>query len=293
MLGSAGEAEDAVQEAWLRLSRAEAGDIENLRRLADDGGRARLPGRAARAQGAARGARSRTTRRRRRARRLQPDAELRIADSVGVAMLVVLETLAPAERIAFVLHDLFDVPFDDIAPIVGRNAGRDAPARQPRPPSGAGRARRSPSADRARQRGVVDAFLAASRAGRLRCVAGHARSRRRAARRSDRGRGRRGAGRPGRAVAAARGLRRARRCSGLQRPRPGRAAGAGGWRAGRGVGAGRRSCGRPSRSRSWPAGSPVSRSSWTPRTCASGWSTMRRHERTAADRSLRDLPGRG
>ena len=67
---------------------------------------------------------------------------------------------APAERIAFVLHDLFAVPFDDIAPIVGRNAGRDAPARQPRPPPRPGRARRR-RADRARQRSVVDAFLAA------------------------------------------------------------------------------------------------------------------------------------
>ena len=87
-----------------------------------------------------------------------------LADSVGLALLVVLETLAPAERLAFVLHDMFDVPFDEIAPIVGRTPDRGAPARQPRAPARAGRGRGA-DADLARQREVVDAFLAASRGG--------------------------------------------------------------------------------------------------------------------------------
>jgi RNA polymerase sigma-70 factor, ECF subfamily len=165
MLGSAGEADDAVQETWLRLSRADAGAVDNLggwlttvvARICLDQLRARRarreeplavdPGDAAAPSGSAR-----------------PDAELQLADSIGVALLVVLETLAPAERIAFVLHDMFDVPFDDIAPIVGRNptATRQLASRARRRVQGA-----SPAADTdsARQRRVVDAFLAASRDG--------------------------------------------------------------------------------------------------------------------------------
>jgi len=164
MLGSPGEADDAVQEAWLRLSRADAAEIANLRgwlttvvaRVCLDTLRARklrheepladeaLPAATPDAQ---------------------PDAELTIADSVGLALLVVLETLAPAERIAFVLHDLFAVSFDDIAPIVGRNsaATRQLASRARRRVQGAPRA--GGAADPARQRRVVDAFLAASRAG--------------------------------------------------------------------------------------------------------------------------------
>ena len=163
MLGSAGEAEDAVQEAWLRLSRAEAGEIDNLRgwlttvvaRVCLDTLRARKARRedaiAEEALPAASEAHA-------------PDAELRIADSIGVAMLVVLENLAPAERIAFVLHDLFAVPFDDIAPIVGRNAAatRQLASRARRRVQGAPVAG---DADPARQRRVVDAFLTAAREG--------------------------------------------------------------------------------------------------------------------------------
>jgi len=163
MLGSAGEADDAVQEAWLRLSRAEAGEIGNLRgwlttvvaRVCLDALRARNARREdAIAEDALPAANE----------ELAPDAELRIADSIGVAMLVVLENLAPAERIAFVLHDLFAVPFDDIAPIVGRNpaATRQLASRARRRVQGAPVVG---EADPARQRRVVDAFLAAARGG--------------------------------------------------------------------------------------------------------------------------------
>jgi len=159
MLGSIHEADDAVQEAWLRLSRSDATEIENLAgwlttvvsRVCLDLLRARktrredpldeVPVVAA----------------------VDPEEEAVRADSVGQALLVVLDALAPAERLAFVLHDLFAVPFEEIAPIVGRTP---AAARQL-----ASRARRrvqasdAPDADRARQRELVDAFLAASRAG--------------------------------------------------------------------------------------------------------------------------------
>jgi RNA polymerase sigma-70 factor (ECF subfamily) len=164
MLGSQQEAEDAVQEAWIRLSRSDTGSIENLGGwLTTVVGRICLD-----------------MLRVRRARPEQavgdhspaltdhevPDPELEAvqADSVGLALLVVLETLAPAERLAFVLHDMFAVPFDDIAPIVGRSP---AAARQL-----ASRARRRvqgqpdiPEADSNRQREIVAAFLAASRSG--------------------------------------------------------------------------------------------------------------------------------
>ena len=94
-----------------------------------------------------------------------PEHEALLADSVGLALLVVLETLTPAERLAFVLHDMFAVPFDEIAPIVDRSPGRRAPARQPRPPPRAGRRTRRPTPTSRRQREVVDAFLAAARDG--------------------------------------------------------------------------------------------------------------------------------
>ena len=166
MLGSQGEAEDAVQEAWLRLNRTDAGTVENLggwlttvvaricldmlrsrksRREepleVDDAAPIAIPDPAA-----------------------NPEREAIMADSIGVALLVVLQTLAPAERVAFVLHDMFDLPFDEIAPIVGRSpeAARQLASRARRRVQGAdARA----EADRSRQREIVEAFLAASRGG--------------------------------------------------------------------------------------------------------------------------------
>ncbi|MEU3818055.1 RNA polymerase sigma factor SigJ [Streptomyces sp. NPDC030392] len=177
MLGSLGEAEDAVQEAWLRLSRSDTEQIENLggwlttvvgrvclnqlrshvaRReepLLGDDGRVRLPDPVvSRAAGP------------------DPEEQVLFADEVGLALMIVLDTLAPAERLAFVLHDLFAVPFEDIAEVLGRT---EASARQL-----ASRARRrvraaSPAPDgdgdreAARRREVVAAFLAAARGGDL------------------------------------------------------------------------------------------------------------------------------
>ena len=142
MLGSLSEADDAVQEAWLRLSRSDADAVENLggwlttvvARVCLDMLRARKarreepleprgPEPALRGDG-----------------RGDPEHEALLADSVGLALLVVLETLAPAERLAFVLHDMFAVPFDEIARDRRALTGRGPAARQPRPPPGAGRA---------------------------------------------------------------------------------------------------------------------------------------------------------
>ena len=166
MLGSLTEADDAVQEAWLRLSRADGVDnisgwlttvvaricLDLLRARAarrEEPLRAPLPdpviGDAA-----------------------DPEREAMLADSVGLALLVVLDTLTPAERLAFVLHDMFAIPYEEIAPVVGRTA---TAARQL-----ASRARRRvrsaavPDADLARQRRAVDAFLAAARGGDLRAL---------------------------------------------------------------------------------------------------------------------------
>jgi RNA polymerase sigma factor (sigma-70 family) len=166
MLGSVSEADDAVQEAWLRLSRSEAREIENL-----GGWLTTVVGRVCLNM-----LRARRTRREdpidvhvpepilSREDGLDPEHEALLADSVGLALLVVLETLSPAERLAFVLHDMFGVPFDEIAPMVGRSP--DA-ARQL-----ASRARRRvqseappPDPDLREQREVVDAFFAASRGG--------------------------------------------------------------------------------------------------------------------------------
>ena len=162
MLGSTAEVDDAVQETWLRLGRTDAAAVDNLggwlttviARICLDMLRSR------------------------KSRREEPigphvpepiadnpsERETELADSVGAALLVVLETLAPAEQLAFVLHDMFAVPFEEIAPIVGRTP---AAARQL-----ASRARRrvqgtppAPDADLSRQRGIVEAFLAASRNG--------------------------------------------------------------------------------------------------------------------------------
>jgi RNA polymerase sigma factor (sigma-70 family) len=170
MLGSVTEADDAVQESWIRLSRSDSSDVRNLggwlttvvSRVCLDHLRSRKARREepldvhvpepilGRLDGADEAA--------------DPERQALLADSVGLALLVVLETLAPAERLAFVLHDMFAVPFEDIAPIVDRSP--DAAKML------ASRARRRlrssaalPDADRARQRAVVEAFMAASRAG--------------------------------------------------------------------------------------------------------------------------------
>ncbi|AXK34124.1 RNA polymerase sigma factor SigJ [Streptomyces armeniacus] len=170
MLGSLTEADDAVQEAWLRLSRSDSGAVRNL-----GGWLTTVVGRVCLDM-----LRARTARREEPldgrpsvhmpdplisgADELDPEQQTLLADSVGLALLVVLETLSPAERLAFVLHDLFGVPFEEIAPIVDRSP---AAARQL-----ASRARRrvrgqapAPDADLERQREAVDAFLSAARDG--------------------------------------------------------------------------------------------------------------------------------
>jgi RNA polymerase sigma-70 factor, ECF subfamily len=166
MLGSLSEADDAVQEAWLRLSRSNADEVENLGAwLTTVVGRVSLNM-----------LRSRRTRREDPlAVRVpepiidpvdgtDPEHEALLADSVGLALLVVLETLSPAERLAFVLHDMFAVPFDDIAPLVGRSpeAARQLASRARRRVQGE---HRVPDADLAAQREVVDAFMAAAHDG--------------------------------------------------------------------------------------------------------------------------------
>jgi RNA polymerase sigma-70 factor (ECF subfamily) len=160
MLGSTAEAEDAVQEAWVRTSRADTSHIENLggwlttvvARVCLDVLRSRKSRREDPLPASDRVDDGK-----------RPDNELTLADSIGVAMLVVLEMLAPAERIAFVLHDMFDLPFDEIAPIVSKSpeAARQLASRARRRVHGASIS----AADRERQRIVVDAFLAASRDG--------------------------------------------------------------------------------------------------------------------------------
>src|SRR5215218_619935 len=174
MLGSLSEADDAVQESWLRLSRSGADGVENL-----GGWLTTVVARVCLNM-----LRSRRSRREEslegplgeplgarvpdpivgRADETDPEHEALLADSVGLALLVVLETLSPAERLAFVLHDTFGVPFGEIAPIVGRSP---AAARQlaSRARSRVRGAAPSPDADLGRQREVVDAFLAASRDG--------------------------------------------------------------------------------------------------------------------------------
>jgi RNA polymerase sigma-70 factor (ECF subfamily) len=166
ILGSASEADDAVQEAWLRLSRSDADEIDNpagwlttvVARACLDTLRARSSRREDTLDTRASEAAVHQPRVR------DPEQEALLADSVGIALLVVLDRLAPAERIAFVLHDMFDVSFDEIASIVGRSptAARQLASRARRRVQGAG----TPSqADVNRQRPVVDAFLAALRAG--------------------------------------------------------------------------------------------------------------------------------
>jgi RNA polymerase sigma factor (sigma-70 family) len=166
MLGSVSEADDALQEAWLRLSRSDTDAVTNLAGwLTTVVGRVCLD-----------------MLRARRSRNedyvgswlpepivslddeTDPEQEAMIADSVGLALLVVLETLTPAERLAFVLHDMFAVPFEEIAPIVGRTpaAARQLASRGRRRVQGAAP---NPDPDRTHQREIVDAFRAASRAG--------------------------------------------------------------------------------------------------------------------------------
>jgi len=166
MLGSLSEADDAVQEAWLRLSRSDAGEIENL-----GGWLTTVVARVS-----LNTLRSRTTRSEQPlgvhipdpvvdpADGSDPEHEALLADSVGLALLVVLETLSPAERLAFVLHDMFAVPFGEIASIVDRSpeATRQLASRARRRVQGE---RTVPDPDLGRQREVVDAFLAASREG--------------------------------------------------------------------------------------------------------------------------------
>jgi RNA polymerase sigma factor (sigma-70 family) len=169
MLGSLSEADDAVQEAWLRLHRSDAEAIGNLagwlttvtarvcldilrtresrREQTLEPGRVHVPDPiVSNAAG------------------MDPEHEALLADSVGLALLVILETLPPAERLAFVLHDMFAVPFDEIAPIVDRSpaAARQLASRGRRRVQGTPTA---PDADPAQQRQIVDAFLAAARDG--------------------------------------------------------------------------------------------------------------------------------
>ena len=168
MLGSLSEADDAVQDAWLRFSRTDTSEVENLaawlttvvahvslnmlrarKTRGEESLNVRLPDPVVdRADGT------------------DPEHEALLADSVGLALLVVLETLAPAERLAFVLHDMFGVPFDDIAPIVDRSpdAARQLASRARR------RVRGAPvpsAADLTAQWQLVDAFLAAARDGNV------------------------------------------------------------------------------------------------------------------------------
>src|SRR5918999_2118349 len=166
MLGSTTEADDALQEAWIRLSRSDASEIDNLEAwLVTVVGRVALNL-----------LRSRKTRREEplvarlpdpivdRAEGIDPEHEALLADSVGLALLVVLETLTPPERLAYVLHDMFSVPFDEIGAILERSpeAARQLASRARRRVRGAAAV---PDADLGRQREVVDAFFAAAREG--------------------------------------------------------------------------------------------------------------------------------
>jgi RNA polymerase sigma-70 factor, ECF subfamily len=166
MLGSISEADDALQEAWLHLSRPDTAEVQNLK-----GWLTTIVARVCLDM-----LRSRRSRREEplgthlpdpivsRPEGIDPEHEALLADSVGLALLVVLETLTPAERLAFVLHDMFSVPFGEIAPIVGRSqaATRQLASRARRRVQGADMV---PEADLTRQREIVDAFLAAARDG--------------------------------------------------------------------------------------------------------------------------------
>src|SRR5262247_520469 len=164
MLGSPTEADDAVQEAWLRLSRSDTTGVNNLA-----GWLTTVVSRVCLDMLRARKSRGEETLHANAQQQLaeaasDPEQEMLLADSVGLALLVVLETLRPAERIAFVLHDMFAVPFDQIAPIVDRSpeAARQLASRARRRVQGE---HTVGDADLATQREVVDAFVAAARAG--------------------------------------------------------------------------------------------------------------------------------
>ncbi|MGW3148763.1 MULTISPECIES: sigma-70 family RNA polymerase sigma factor [Streptomyces] len=158
MLGSGAEADDAVQEAWFRLSRCDAGRVENL-----GGWLTTVVGRVCLDMLRSRKSRAEEPLEAAPASAADPEQDALLADSVGVALLVVLDTLTPAERLAFVLHDLFAVPFEEIASILGRSpaASRQLASRARHRVQGAP----APHADLARQREIVDAFLAAARDG--------------------------------------------------------------------------------------------------------------------------------
>ncbi|HEU4541061.1 MAG TPA: sigma-70 family RNA polymerase sigma factor [Jiangellaceae bacterium] len=165
MLGSLAEADDAVQETWLRLSRADRDDVDNLGGwLTTVVGRVCLDMLRARRSRREESFDTYAPDRALSTDDTNPEDEALLADSVGAAMIVVLQALPPAERVTFVLHDMFSVPFDEIATIVGRSpaAARQLASRARRRVQGAGV---SPEADLVRKRAVVDAFLAASRSG--------------------------------------------------------------------------------------------------------------------------------
>ncbi|MBY5348915.1 sigma-70 family RNA polymerase sigma factor [Rhizobium leguminosarum] len=166
MLGSRSEAEDAVQEAWLRLSRTDTTGVGNLgswlttvvARICLDMLRTRRTRREEPLEAPVHGGIADPAN--------DPEHEAAFADSVGLALLVVLQTLAPAERVAFVLHDMFDLPFDEIAPIIGRSSGatRQLASRARRRVQGVDEA---PDVDFGRKRTIAEAFLTASRNGDL------------------------------------------------------------------------------------------------------------------------------
>ena len=164
MLGSASEADDAVQDAWLRISRTDTSEVENLSAwLTTVVARvclSMLRRRTSRREEPLDGQRPAATPSAGR----DPEEEALLADSVGLALLVVLDTLTPAERLAFVLHDMFAVPFDEIAPMLDRSpaAARQLASRARRRVTGVGPVA---EADLTRQRRVVDAYLAAARNG--------------------------------------------------------------------------------------------------------------------------------
>ncbi|MDX3231496.1 sigma-70 family RNA polymerase sigma factor [Streptomyces sp. ME19-01-6] len=172
MLGSLNEADDAVQETWLKLSRSDVSEVRNL-----GGWLTTVAGRVCLDMLRSRGARREEPLQDQEDGQIRlpdpvvsgpggvdPEQEMLVADSVGIALMIVLQTLSPAERLAFVLHDLFAVPFDEIAPVLGRTSAstRQLASRARRRVEGA-----APAADTdlARRREVVDAFLAASRGG--------------------------------------------------------------------------------------------------------------------------------
>jgi len=159
MLGSASDADDAVQETWIRLSRSDPDSIDNL-----GGWLTTVVARVSLDMLRARSVRERPVTDRVDAGVSDPEADAILADSVGAALMVVLDTLSPSERLAFVLHDTFAVPFEEVGSILGRSpdAAKQLASRARRKVQGT---EAGPAADPARQRQLVEAFLAASRKG--------------------------------------------------------------------------------------------------------------------------------